>query len=118
MGPGIPVPYRAFTVRITADSVGYRLQTDVIFGDGREVHSSHLWRYDGAETEWQSGPGGTAQFQRINDSTFQLVLRTNGIIRLISRGTLASDGLSRRNIVLGFNSDGQSFRNVELYRKK
>ena len=120
-GSALPVPYRAFIVHITTDDLGYRVRSDVVYADGREVHSSNLWRYDGAEAPWQAGaspPGSTAQFQRINDTTYQFVLRTNGIIRLISRGTLAADGRSRRHIVIGFDAKGQAFRNVEVYRKQ
>ena len=118
--PAFPVLYREFTVNITTNDVGYRLESDVVFADGRQVHSSNLWRYDGGETPWRStsGSGVTAQFQRLNTSTYQFVLRTNGIIRLISRGTVASDGRSRRHVVIGFNADGLPFRNIEVYRKK
>lgn len=112
-------PYRSWISKIEPAAEGYRVTTDWVDSQGQPGHSEMIWRSDGSESPILGASGvRTMQYQRIDEFTFQYVLRIDGVVAATSRGVITADGKTRVNTVTGRSARGETFRNVEVYEKQ
>ena len=107
------------TVTIEPQGDGFTLTTDAEDTKGGKSHSTRAASLDGKEvTIDTSNPSVTEAYTRINDRSFQRVLKVNGQVRNTLKATLSGDGKSFTIDATGTNGDGQRIHNTTVFDKQ
>jgi hypothetical protein len=107
------------TVRIEPHGDGFTLTTDAEDAAGGRSHSTRTASLDGKEVAIDTkNPSATEAYTRINDRSFQRVLKVNGQVRNTLKATLSPDGKSFTIDATGTNGEGKRVHNTTVFDKQ
>jgi hypothetical protein len=107
------------TVRIEPQGDGFTLTTDAEDAGGAKSHSTRAASLDGKEvTVDRNNPNVTEAYTRINDRSFQRVLKVDGQMRNTLKATLSEDGKTFTIDATGTNAEGKRVHNTTVFDKQ
>jgi len=107
------------TVTIEPSGDGFTLTTDAEDAAGGKSHSTRTASLDGKEVALDTNnPSATEAYTRINDRSFQRVLKVNGQVRNTLKATLSGDGKSFTIDATGTTADGKPIHNTTVFDKQ
>ena len=107
------------TVTIERQGDGFTLTTDAEDAAGAKSHSTRAASLDGKEvTIDTNNPNVTEAYTRINDRSFQRVLKVNGQVRNTLKATLSEDGKSFTIDATGTSAEGKRVHNTTVFDKQ
>ena len=106
-------------VRIEPQGDGFTLTTDAEDAGGGKSHSTRAASLDGKEIAVDTdNPKVTEAYTRINERSFQRVLKVNGQLRNTLKATLAEDGKSFTIDATGTNGEWKRVHNTTVFDKQ
>ena len=111
---------RAQTMRIErSGSDAVTITTDIVDANGQAQHTVRTTRFDGNDVPVRGGlPGATQTYTAIDDHTYQIVGKLNGVPRLTTRATISADGTTLTTLVSGPDPQGRLVHNSGVYEKQ
>ena len=107
------------TVTIQPHGDGFTLTTDAEDAGGAKAHSTRTASLDGKDIAVDaSNPNVKETYTRINDRSFQRVLKVNGRVRNTLKATLSQDGQSFTIDATGTSATGTPVHNITVFEKQ
>ena len=108
------------TVTIEPRGQGFAVTMEVDNGDGTKSRTTRTAALDGKDVTVQgiTNPAVREAYTRIDDRTFQRVVKLNGQVRNTLKFTVAPDGKSVTAITTATGADGKPFRATSLLDKQ
>ena len=95
------------------------ITTDIVDANGQAQHTVRTTRFDGNAVPVRGGlPGATQTYTAIDDHTYQIVGKLNGVPRLTTRATISADGTTLTTIVSGPDPQGRLVHNSVVYERQ
>ena len=104
-------PWKSRTWAISAVAGGIRITDDLIPTKGSPIHQEYTVTSDGAEVPLEQLPDFTISFNRVDDSTFELITKTESSSST-ERFWVSPDGNSMTHTFVGIPT------NTDVYDKK
>ena len=102
---------------MTADGA-FKITVDTIPAEGEPRHDETIAKTDGKDYSVKGDePGATRAFTRIDDHTWQVVVKQNGNV-LTRREVISTDGKTMTVTVTGKNARGETVNSVVVYDKQ
>jgi len=108
------------TVTIERRGQGFAMTIDVDNGDGTTSRTTRTAALDGKDVNVQgiANPAVKEAYTRVDDRTFQRVVKLNGQVRNTLKLTVAPDGKSVTAVTTGTGADGKAFNATSLLNKQ
>jgi hypothetical protein len=108
------------TVTIERRGESFALTIDVDNGDGTRNRTTRTAALDGKDVTVQgiTNPAVREAFTRVDDRTFQRVLKLNGQVRNTLKLTVSADGKTVTAVTSGTGADGKPFHATSLLDKQ
>ena len=107
------------TVTIEPHGDGFTLTTDAEDATGGKIHTTRTASLDGKEIAVDANdPNVKETYTRINDRSFQRVLKVNGQVRNTLKATLSGDGQSFTIDATGTSATGKPVHNITVFDKQ
>jgi hypothetical protein len=108
------------TVTIERHGDGFAVTMDVDNGDGTRTRTTRTAALDGKDVTVQgiTNPAVREAYTRVEDRTFQRVVKLNGQVRNTLTLTVAPDGKTVTAVTSGSSADGKPFRATSLLDKQ
>ena len=107
------------TVTIEPHGDGFTLTTDAEDARGAKSHTARTASLDGKEVAVDTNnPSVKETYTRINDRSFQRVMKVDGQVRNTLKATLSADGQSFTIDATGTNAQGKQVHNTTVFDKQ
>ena len=107
------------TVTIEPHGDGFTLTTDAEDAEGAKIRTTRTASLDGKEIAVdKNNPNVKETYTRLNDLSFQRVLKVNGQVRNTLKATLSEDGQSFTIDATGTSAAGKPVHNVTVFDKQ
>jgi hypothetical protein len=116
----VPLP-QSNIVRWETVPGGWKQTGDIVDASGTIGHNELTTTFDGKDSDLKGVnaiPGTTRAFRRIDDRTYEHVLRINGRVLTTTRATLAADGRTRTLVTTGTNAAGQTVNSTMVWERR
>jgi len=100
---------------------GFKVSLDGVNEQG-PYHSEGTGKFDGIDVPVVAAPARQARFtyafSRIDDHTWDIVIKVNGERRILVRNVVADDGKTMRGVSTAVTNQGQTTSQVVIYEKQ
>jgi hypothetical protein len=115
--PG-PPPYRRGTFAVRAQGDEVTVVYDLVRPRGGVTHMEWTGRFDGRDYPVQGVEAVvTNAYVRLDDRTYDIVVKLDGRVTATSRVVLSADGRTMTTTTEGRNAEGLRVRTITLYEK-
>jgi hypothetical protein len=116
-GPGP----RSETLRFETVGEGFKVSLDGVNEQG-PYHSEGTGKFDGIDVPVVATPARQARFtyafSRIDDHTWDIVIKVNGERRILVHNVVSDDGRTMRGVSTAVTNQGQTTSQVVIYEKQ
>jgi len=111
-----PTPYKRATCRIEPWMDQVRVSYDLVYDRGGVTHLEWTGRFDGEDYLVQGlDDVVTNAYARVDDRTFQIIVKADTHVVAVSKSTLAPDGRSIATVTPGRNDQGAGTATSVVY---
>ena len=115
--PG-PAP-QGNTAKLEAWDGGLKATADGVAADGKPTHTEFAAKFDGKDYPFAGSPNGdTISLKRIDDYTYEAVLKKQGKPTVTSRNIISKDGKTRTQIQTGTDAEGRVVNNTLVWDRQ
>lgn len=112
-----PAPKSAVS-KLERSGDDWKMSQDVIDAQGRAGHTELMARFDGKDYPVEGVANTTYAFTRIDDHTYDLIMKRGGVVVSTNRAVVSSDGKTRTSTTTAKNAQGQTVTNVAVYDRE
>jgi hypothetical protein len=94
------------------------ISQDVVDAQGRAGHTELTARFDGTDYVVSGLANVTYAFTRVDDRTYDMVTKREGVAISTTRTVVSPDGRTRTSTTTGKGADGQTATNVAVYDRQ
>lgn len=115
--PG-PAP-QSNTARIEAWEGGFKTTTDGIGADSKPTHTGFAAKFDGKDYPYKGSPSfDTVSVKRMDDYTYEAVLKKQGKVVLTSKNVVSKDGKTRTQMQTGTDAQERAVNNTVVWDRQ
>ena len=115
--PG-PAP-QSNAARLEAWEGGIKATTDGVGADGKPTHTEFAAKFDGKDYPYTGNPNiDTISLKRIDDDTYEAVLKKQGKVTLTSKNVISKDGKTRTQMQTGTDAQGRAVNNTLVWDRQ
>jgi hypothetical protein len=112
-------PYKKSTCRIDSVADGIRIVYDMIGIRGGITHLEWMGKFDGQDYPIQGiDEVLTNAYTKIDDFTYDIVIKADGKRAATARITIAPDGKSLTTVTTSRNAEGKTIRSTVVYERR
>jgi hypothetical protein len=115
--PG-PAP-KSQTLKFVASQDAITLTHDEVDAEGKPAHGSYTSKFDGKDVPWAGNPDAdTASPKKIDDNSFENVLKKGGNVTVSAKGVVSKDGKTLTVSLTGKNAKGEAVDTTMVLEKQ
>lgn len=115
--PGAPP--RSTTIKLENTERGLKYTSDGVDALGTRTHIEYIARFDGQDYPFKgSQAADTIVLRRIDDSTYEAILKKSGAIVTTATTVISRDGRTRVTTQRGKNAEGAEIYNTIVYDRQ
>ena len=120
IAPGLPPPPQSITWTIASPQGGWKSDADGISADGKPMgHEEIEAKFDGNDYPVKGpGPSRTVAYTRIDEHTFEVVVKLSGKLATTRRFVVSQDGKTMTETVTGTDPQGRKLVRVGTWEKQ
>ena len=112
-------PPRSTTIKVETTGGGLKYTADGIDAQGTRTHTEYVAKFDGGDYPFRGSPTvDSISLRRIDDSTYEAILKKAGTVVTTARTVISKDGRTRITMQTGKNAQGEEIKNTIVYNKQ